>query len=129
MNAADASQTPRPKHHAVLEVALAPAPVTPRILEHSLRAFLVASLQVVGHPNLPILPEHQGGFDEIMRALKERPAIEFASDWQMIVAKLVGLVPQSAFESFIDVDGEFLLERLQSLVNNALERRLPVLFQ
>jgi len=45
------------------------------------------------------------------------------------VAKSVGLHPQNACESFIDVDGEFLLERLQSLVKKALERRLPILFQ
>jgi len=40
--------------------------------------------------------------------------------WQETVAKSIGLDPQNAFESFIDVDGEFLLERLQSLVKNAL---------
>ena len=66
---------------------------------------------------------------EIASALKARPAIEFVSDWQKAVAKSVGVHPQNAFESFIDVDGEFLLERLQNLVNGALRRRLPILFQ
>jgi hypothetical protein len=68
-------------------------------------------------------------FAEIAGALKQRPAVAFNSDWQKIVAKSIGLDPQNAFESFIDVDGEFLLERLQSLAKNAVERRLPILFQ
>ena len=67
--------------------------------------------------------------DAIAEALKARPAIAFFSDWQKTVAKSIGLKPQNAFESFIDVDGEFLLERLQSLVKDALARRLPILFQ
>ena len=66
---------------------------------------------------------------EIVANLKQRPTVEFASDWQKNVAKSIGLNPQNAFESFIDVDGEFLLERLQSLAKNALKHRLPILFQ
>ena len=71
----------------------------------------------------------QGELTEIVTALKERPAIRFSSAWQETVAKSIGLDPQNAFESFIDVNGEFLLERLQSLVKNALARGLPILFQ
>ena len=71
----------------------------------------------------------QGELAEIVEALKERPAVDFASEWQRGVAKSIGLEPQNAFECFIDVDGEFLLERLQSLTRNAIERRLPILFQ
>jgi hypothetical protein len=67
--------------------------------------------------------------DEISVALKGRPATAFSSDWQRVVAKSIGLKPQNAFESFIDGDGEFLLERLQNLVKDALARRLPILFQ
>jgi hypothetical protein len=67
--------------------------------------------------------------DEIVAALKARPTIAFSSDWQKVVAESIGLKPLNAFESFIDVDGEFLLERLQNLVKNALERRLPILFK
>ena len=59
---------------------------------------------------------------QIVAILKERPPIKFPSAWQETVARSVGLRPQNAFESFIDVDGEFLLERLQSLVKNALAR-------
>ena len=67
--------------------------------------------------------------DEIGGALKTRPPIAFSSDWQKVVAKSIGLKPMNAFESFIDVDGEFLIERLQSLVKDALARQLPILFQ
>ena len=70
-----------------------------------------------------------GELAEIVEALKERPAIDFASEWPKRVSKSIGLQPKNAFESFIDVDGEFLLERLQSLAQNAIERRLPILFQ
>jgi len=66
---------------------------------------------------------------EVAVDLKARPAIAFSSDWQKVVAKSIGLKPQNAFESFIDVDGEFLLERLQNLVKDALARQLPILFQ
>jgi hypothetical protein len=45
------------------------------------------------------------------------------------VAKSIGLVPQNAFESFVDVDGEFLIERMRSLAEVALNRGLPILFQ
>jgi hypothetical protein len=66
---------------------------------------------------------------EIIAALKSVQARDFASDWQMEVAKSIGLMPRNAFESFIDVDGECVLERLQVLVGKALLRRLPILFQ
>jgi hypothetical protein len=66
---------------------------------------------------------------EIVAALKERPAVEFGSNWQKVVAKSIGLKPENALESFIDVDGERLLDRLQNLVKKALDRRLPILFQ
>jgi hypothetical protein len=71
----------------------------------------------------------QSELNEIATALRDLPAVNFSSEWQKNVAKSVGLYPRNAFESFIDVDGEFLLERLQNLVNTALKRRLPILFQ
>jgi hypothetical protein len=66
---------------------------------------------------------------DLATALKARPPIEFVSEWQRGVAKQIGLKPQNAFESFVDVDGEFLIERLQSLVETGLKHRLPILFQ
>jgi hypothetical protein len=35
----------------------------------------------------------------------------------------------TAYESFIDVDGEFVLERIQHLADVAFERQLPISFQ
>jgi hypothetical protein len=66
---------------------------------------------------------------DIIREMQTRPPVEFASDWQKHVARSVGLAPRSAFEAFIDVDGEFVLERMLHLALVALERGLPVLFQ
>ena len=67
--------------------------------------------------------------DAIAEELERRPPAGFSSDWQRAVAKSIGLEPRSAFESFIDVDGEFLIERMRGLVDVALERQLPILFQ
>ena len=71
----------------------------------------------------------RGELVAVVADLKSRAAGGFVSDWQKAVAKSIGLVPKNAFESFIDVDGEFLLERLQSLVDGAIKRRQPILFQ
>jgi hypothetical protein len=67
--------------------------------------------------------------DQIAAALSTHPPVAFSSKWQNDVAKSIGLKPKSALESFIDVDGEFLVERLQNLVKDAIARRLPILFQ
>jgi hypothetical protein len=61
--------------------------------------------------------------------MKGKPPQAFVSDWQKYVAKSTGLLPQNAFESFIDVDGEFVLDRILHLVKVALDRKLPILFQ
>lgn len=66
---------------------------------------------------------------EIASALKHRPPIPFTSEWQQFVAKSAGLTPKNAFESFIDVDGMFLLERMEALARLSVERNLPILFQ
>jgi hypothetical protein len=61
--------------------------------------------------------------------LKARLPLPFPSRWQADVAAARGLSPRNAFESFIDVDGEFLLERLRGLAETALGRGCPILFQ
>ncbi len=67
--------------------------------------------------------------ESIMTAMKGGPPLEFISDWQKHVATKMGVVPRNAFESFIDVDGEFVLERIDGLVDVALQHGLPILFQ
>jgi hypothetical protein len=66
---------------------------------------------------------------QIISAMKSRHPLPFASDWQNNVAKSIGLMPQNAFESFIDVDGEFVLERILYLVDVAIKNKIPILFQ
>lgn len=65
----------------------------------------------------------------ISAEMKSQAPVPFASDWQKQVAKSHGLTPASAFESFIDVDGEFVLDRIAHLANVAIQRNLPILFQ
>src|SRR5437870_12131685 len=48
-------------------------------------------------------------------ALKELPSVEFNAQWQRKLAESLGLQPANMYESFIDVDGEPLLERLLTL--------------
>lgn len=66
---------------------------------------------------------------EIISEMKKRPPVEFISDWQKNVACSIGLLPKNAYESFIDVDGEFVLGRIYNLVELALQRNLSILFQ
>jgi hypothetical protein len=71
----------------------------------------------------------QAELHQIAELLKTRPPLPFGEVWQQSVARSIGLAPINAFESIIDVDGEFLLNRLEKLVDVALKRRLPILFQ
>jgi hypothetical protein len=67
---------------------------------------------------------------EIESEMRLKPPVPYVSDWQKAVARAKGLAPSNnAFESFIDVDGEFVLERIGNLVNVALEHQLPIMFQ
>jgi hypothetical protein len=65
----------------------------------------------------------------ISEALKQLPAVEFQESWQKQVAKSSGLKPMSLYDSFIDVDGEPLLETMLQLCQVAIERQQPILFQ
>ncbi|KAE8762008.1 hypothetical protein FSO04_01255 [Paraburkholderia madseniana] len=67
--------------------------------------------------------------NEIISEMKTRAPTPFISEWQNKVARSVGLVPKNALESFIDVDGELLLERIDDLAAIAIARRLSILFQ
>lgn len=66
---------------------------------------------------------------EISRAMMQRPPVPFPSEWQMNVAKSLSHVPRTAYECFLDVDGEYLIARLLELINIAIERKQPILFQ
>ncbi|PQO40051.1 Imm70 family immunity protein [Blastopirellula marina] len=66
---------------------------------------------------------------EIAAGLRQLPPAPFAADWQQEVANSLGLELKSLDESFIDVDGEPLLERLEQLCDIAIQRQCPILFQ
>jgi hypothetical protein len=65
----------------------------------------------------------------IASSFQRLPAVPFHVEWQQLVGKSLGLKPTSLYESFIDVDGEPLLERLLHLCEMAIERDQPILFQ
>ncbi len=58
--------------------------------------------------------------------MQVRPACAFPSDWQRHVALQP---PRNALESFIDVDGERLVERLRALAGTACALQQPILLQ
>ena len=65
----------------------------------------------------------------ISAEMRARPARSFSSAAQRAVATARGRQEEHGGESFVDVDGEFLLERLQGLVAVALHQGRPILFQ
>jgi hypothetical protein len=67
--------------------------------------------------------------ERIAEEFHKRPAVPFHSEWQRNVANRINLKPASLYESFIDVDGESLLDRLQRLCVVAIENDAPILFQ
>src|SRR6267154_1026505 len=80
MNPAHPTQTSRKEHHRMLQVSLAPTPIPLRILNHPLRRFFVASLQLAGKPDLPVFLHQQCRFDEVVA---EDLAAERPGAWQM----------------------------------------------
>jgi len=67
--------------------------------------------------------------DDIARSFASLPPSPFQADWQKQVGKLLGLKPNSLYDSFIDVDGEPLIDRLQRLCDVAIENDEPIWFQ
>jgi hypothetical protein len=66
----------------------------------------------------------------IAEELADVPARGFDSGtWQSAVAKMVGIMPTTRADNFIDVDGEPLLARLMGLAEAAASRGLPISFQ
>ena len=58
-----------------------------------------------------------------------KPPIKFNSDWQDSIAGEIGLHPTKLYESFIDVDGEFLIERLMGLCGISEKTHYNIYFQ
>lgn len=66
---------------------------------------------------------------DICSVFVKLPPVEFNSDWQRDIAKMLGLDPKNLLECFIDVDGEPLLERIIRLSGICQQKGLPILFQ
>jgi hypothetical protein len=67
--------------------------------------------------------------EEIIEKFKELPTVEFPTGWQQQVGRLLGLKPSNLYDSFIDVDGERLLDRLHGLCEIAIQINKPIVFQ
>lgn len=65
----------------------------------------------------------------ISARLKLFPAVQFRAVWQQQIGKLLGLKNICLYDSFIDVDGESLVERLLQLCDVAIKSNRPILFQ
>jgi hypothetical protein len=67
--------------------------------------------------------------ETIADEFKKLPPLENHPEWRRMVARQLGLKPRNLYESFFDVDGEPLIDRLVGLCRTAQERQLPILFQ
>lgn len=67
----------------------------------------------------------------IRKAFSALPPLSngFASDWQQQLASEEHLCPASLVDSFIDVDGTPLIDRLIALCDCAIASQQPILFQ
>ena len=65
---------------------------------------------------------------DVQKRLSSLPATPFVP-YQQAIAREIGLHPRNLAESFIDVDGESLLDRLIALCRLAKDQKQPILFQ
>ncbi|AMV18362.1 Imm70 family immunity protein [Planctomyces sp. SH-PL14] len=71
----------------------------------------------------------KGELEDISAKFRDLPAIQYQSDWQRHVAHFLGLKPTCLYDSFIDVDGEPVLERLSRLCSVAIQSGQSIVFQ
>lgn len=53
----------------------------------------------------------------------------FTKEWRSDIAKEIGLKPNNLYESFIDVNGDFIIGRLKELCDLAIDKNSPICFQ
>jgi len=82
-----------------------------------------------GEWSLSEIPLLRQELDEIARDAARLPPLELSSSWQRDAMRQAGRVPADLSGCFVDVDGEPLLERLQTLCDVAWESHQPILFQ
>ena len=61
--------------------------------------------------------------------MEKLPVVPFHASWQQGVAAEFGLIPQSALDCFINIDGENLVEGITRLADLAIQLRRPISFQ
>jgi hypothetical protein len=66
---------------------------------------------------------------KISEVFKSKPPVKSNSAWITEVMNDTGLNPANAYESFIDIDGELLIERLVELTDLSIKTGLPIIFQ
>lgn len=70
-----------------------------------------------------------GELEDISTELRAAPArMPDAGGWPLDVMRKLGAIPDNACESFIDVDGEPLVRRLQDLAGLAVREDRPISF-
>ena len=79
-------------------------------------------------------PEEAGHLEteleQIADEFQRLPPIELKpGSWQSDVAKSLGIRPKNLYDSFFDVDGEPLIERLVGLIRLSREHGQEILFQ
>lgn len=60
--------------------------------------------------------------------MEQLPVVPFHSEWQQQVAEELGLVPRSALDCFINVDGENLVDAILRLADLATSLRTSICF-
>ncbi|HEX7888958.1 MAG TPA: Imm70 family immunity protein [Ramlibacter sp.] len=61
--------------------------------------------------------------------MRRYPPVEINSPWKKEIAGMFGIKPETLADSFFDVDGEPLIERLKQLAQKSVEVGQPILFQ
>lgn len=76
------------------------------------------------------IPRLEKELIQIGEELRRLPPLDLKpGSWQNVVAKTLGLTPMNLYESFFDIDGEPLIERLSRLVQVARTHGKEILFQ
>jgi hypothetical protein len=78
-------------------------------------------------------PDEAGALELELRTIAEEmrrlPPVELPQGWQRETAEERGLKPMTLYESFFDIDGEPLLDRIADLARVAVETWQPIWFQ
>ncbi|PCI24164.1 hypothetical protein COB57_05640 [Candidatus Peregrinibacteria bacterium] len=68
-------------------------------------------------------------FQAIKKQLKQENPIIYSNNWKENVLKESQIIPINLDESFFDVNGNNLIDRLIALCNLSIEKDLPIVFQ